>query len=287
MLITKIKETTKSFFKQRESTLTNDQADIITAYNSRSKPPSVIFYTTHKCASVFVNNLLNRITKHSDYQVKDYASAIWRLGNQIDVGSPYENFLEEAYDQLYKTRGEIYAPQRKPLDFPGREHLKHIFFLRDPRDVLVSAYYSFGYSHGIPKAEKQKKKFQETREKIRDQGIDDYACEAAMNWLLPLYNQYRYLLESSNSYLYLTYDNFKDDTNYFIHQISDFLNVDVPEKEIQEIANEASPVQKNQDIMRHKRSGLSQQYLQELESDTIQKLNELFAEVLSYWKFTA
>ncbi|AFZ49070.1 sulfotransferase family protein [Dactylococcopsis salina PCC 8305] len=262
-----------------------EQKEIIKAYNLLRKPPSVIFYTTHKCASVFVNKLLSCITKNSDYRLKNYSSAIWSLGNQIDVGSPYEDFLEKAYDRLYKTKGEIYAPQRRPLDFPGRENFKHIFFLRDPRDVLVSGYYSFGYSHKTPKAEKQKQKFNETRVKIREQGIDNYACEAAINWLLPLYDKYRELLETSDTHLYLTYDEFKDDTTRFIQKIADFLEVNVPEKEIQEIANEASPVQQNKDIMQHKRSGLSQQYLTELESDTIQKLNETFAEVLSYWNF--
>jgi len=279
-----IKKSKRILFKPKKK-LTTEQQQILTAWDSLNLPPSVIFYTTHKCASVFVDKLLITITNNSEYQLKNYATAIRSLGDRVYVGSPYEDFLEKAYDQLYKTRGEIYAPQRRPLDFPGREKFKHIFFLRDPRDVLISSYYSFGYSHPAPPGEKQQQRFYQNREKIQTQRIDFYVRDAAVNWLVPIYNKYQHLLETSDNYLYLTYDEFKDDTTDFIYKIANFLEIDVPEEEVKQIANEASPIQENQDITQHKRSGKSQQFLEELNSDTIQYLNETFADILSYWKF--
>ena len=275
----------KQKIKGKNQQLTIEQKQILAGIESLNKPPSVIFYTTHKCASVFVDKLLTTVTNNSEYQLKNYAQAIWSLGDRVDVGSPYEDFLEKAYDQLYKTKGEIYAPQRRPLDFPGREQFKHIFFLRDPRDVLVSAYYSFGYSHGAPKGETQQQRFYQNREKIQQQGINNYVRDAAVNWLVPIYNQYQHLLNTSHDYLYLTYDEFKDNTTNFIYKIANFLEINVPEEEVKQIAYEASPTQQNQDITQHKRSGKSQQFLEELDSETIQYLNETFADILYYWNF--
>lgn len=287
-IITKIKRKLKlNYFLRESSDLTEEQKKILIAWDSLSQPRSCLFFTTHKCASVFVDKLLNSITKNSNYKVINYATAIHNLGPILDIGDfyTYKLFLEKAYDELYQIRGKIYGPERKPLEFPGREKFKHIFFLRDPRDVLVSAYYSFGYSHGVPKGKKQQQRFYELREKIQKQGIDDYACDAAINWLLPIYQEYKQLLETSDYYLYLTYDEFKDDTNNFLKKIMNFLEIEISERDKQKIVDEASPVQNYENMTQHKRSGKSQQYLKELNSDTIQYLNEIFAEVLSYWKF--
>ncbi len=261
------------------------QERIINAWDSLQKPPSVLFFTTHKCASVFVEKLLKTIVKTSPYQVRNYAAAIWQLGDRVDPGTPYEDFLEAAYDQLYHARGEIYAPQRRPLNFPGRERFKHIFFLRDPRDVLVSAYYSFGYQHQRPKAEKQQEIFSQDRQRIQDQGIDNYALTAASDWLLPLYTQYQLLLETSTSHLYVNYDQYKDNTAQFILTIADYLETSMTDEDVQALISEAAPVQAVKDIQQHKRSGKSQQYLEELKPETIATLNEMFLELLVYWKF--
>lgn len=279
MLIQKIKNKShKTIIHQKT------KQEIVRAWESLNQPKSVIFYTTHKCASVFISKLLITLTQNSQYEVKDYASAIRDLGDQINVENPYENFLEQASDQLYQTKGKIYAPQRKLLDFPGRENFKHIFFLRDPRDVIVSAYYSFGYSHGIPKATKQQEKQRKQRQKIQQQGIDNYAKESAIGWL-NLYMKYRELLESSDSYLYLSYDEFKDNTLEFINKIVSFLEINISDQEAKKLAKEASPISEQKDITKHKRSGKSQQYKEELKPETINYLNETFSEILDYWQF--
>jgi hypothetical protein len=47
----------------------------------------------------------------------------------------------------------------------------------------------------------------------------------------------------------------------------------------------ASPVQATKDSTKHKSSGKSKQYLEELKPTTIKILNGKFAEVLNYWNF--
>lgn len=283
MAIRKYINKTKSKFSKYKT-----KQELIATGNYLNKPQSVIFYTTHKCASVFMNSLFSTVANHStEYEFKDYASVIWSLGDYIfEFGESYEDFLEKGYDLLYKTKGYIYAPQRMPLDFPGRENFKHIFFLRDPRDVLVSGYYSFGYSHNLPPhGKKRKYSFTENRKNIQEQGIDNYAKEATINWILPVYNQYKFLLESSNSYLYLTYDEFKDNTVNFIQKINYFLDVKIPDNEVKKLAGTAKPIQNKEDINKHQRSGKSKQYKKELNPETIKYLNETLSDILNYWNF--
>ena len=262
---------------------------IFRAKESLNKPQSVLFYTTHKCASSFINPLLKTLIKYSDYKLFDYAKAIRSLGNNLDINQEnayfLKNFLEKSHNFLFLDRGEIYAPLRFPIDFAGRKNFKHIFFLRDPRDVVVSAYYSFGFTHPLPNNIKARMRVQEKRQSIQQQGIDNYAITESKERFLPIYEEYIELIETCSSFLYLRYSDFQDDTIQFIEIISDFLEVNISKEEIQELATKASPIQITRDNSKHKRSGKSKQYLEELKPDTINTLNEIFSEVLKYWDF--
>lgn len=77
------------------------QDKLISALVNLNKPYSAIFYTTHKCASTFVYRLFDVILKNSEYEFVDYASAIYKSGDKLNIEIPYEGFLEQAYSELY------------------------------------------------------------------------------------------------------------------------------------------------------------------------------------------
>jgi hypothetical protein len=273
------------FHKKQANALVVEQQNITEAVHALLKPQSAIFFTTHKCASTFSEKMFRVFETHSEFAVRNYPRALWNMSAQLDLDMENEVFLALAYDRLFKARGEIYVPLRKPVDFPGREKFRHVFFLRDPRDVLVSSYYSFGFSHAVPEGERKRAEFHEERQRIQAQGIDGYAREAATAWLLPVYNEYRRLRETAAESLYLKYDEFKSDTAAFVRTLAAFLEIALPDEAVLAIAQTASPVQPVADTVRHRRSGRSGQYLEALNPDTVNYLNTIFAEVLAYWEF--
>jgi hypothetical protein len=260
------------------------QHKVIDSAANLKSPRSVIFYTTHKCASTFISNLFDVILKNSDYDLVDYAAAIWKAGDKTNISSPYEVFLEQAYSDLYSVNGKIYAPQRKYLDFPGRSKFKHIFFLRDPRDVLVSSYFSMAFTHSEPLNSVARGHFLRKRSEIKEQDIDDYVLEQSEEWVVPLYKQYKELRETSDTYIYLKYDLFVENTPEFVKKISEFLGLNPSTKDIDLLTKDATPVQ-SIEVMKHKRSGKTGQYLEKLNPKTVTKLNYLLSEVLSDWEF--
>ncbi len=274
-----------AFGRMKRDPLASEQRTIAEAFDSLSRPQSAIFFTTHKCASTFIDKTFTKFEPHSDYVVRRYAAALWKMNSRLDVGSANEVFFARAYDRLFKARGEIYVPHRKPVDFPGRPKFRHIFFLRDPRDVLVSAYYSFGFSHPPPGGARVKQEFLGKRKRIQDGGIDRYAMESATHWLLPVYEKYRRFRETAGESIYLKYDDFKDDTEGFLWAVAEFLEIELPQQIVQELAKSASPVQAQVNIDCHKRSGRSGQYVHELNPDTVKFLNTAFADILEYWEF--
>lgn len=261
---------------------------LVTVLKNQQKPRSAIFYTVDKCASTFIPKLFDVILQDSGYQLIDYEWAIERLGDRFICEAPYhlhlKNFLEENSNDLYSPRGSIYGPLRIPVDFPGRKKFKHIFFLRDPRDVLVSDYFSVAYTHPLPRNKVGRDEFTQIKKKALEQGIDDYVLEHAKEWLVPHYNQCRQLRETSEIHIYLKYELFTADTPQFIKMICDFLELKPTEEKIMALTEEASPVQKIE-VLKHKRSGKTGQYLEKLQPDTIEQLNLLFSENLSYWQF--
>ncbi len=268
--------------------LREDQLRILTANKLLTTPNSTLFYTTHKCASSFMRKLLIKLATKGNYALNDYANAIWHLGNKLDIAQDKKNFLvqflENNYDRLFYKKNEIYGPLRFPIDFPTRNTFKHIFFLRDPRDVIVSSYYSFGFTHSLPANDKGKKSVLANREEIQQKGIDQYAIDFA-DELVERYNGFKNLKENCDSFIYLKYDDFTNNTKNFILNLSTYLNVSLTNNEIELLCAEAAPVQKNIQKESHKRSGKSGQYINELKPETIVILNSKFTNTLKYWEF--
>lgn len=273
-------------FRRRRKGIDPESAARLRAARAHAgDPPSVLFFTTHKCASTYISRVLAAIGRHSDYRHVNYASTIWQLGNQIDIGWPHEPFLAANYDRLFRRTGHLYGPQRQMLDFPGRAGFRHILFLRDPRDVLVSSYYSRAFTHALPKNDTTRQDFLVHRERTIAMGLDAYVQQMAGDWLLPLYTDYGDLRRTAESCLYLKYDDYLNDQEGFIRSICDFMQITLPEATLATLAGSAQPVTAGAPELRHKRSGRSGQWKSELRAQTAQDLTEMLAPVLREWGF--
>ena len=194
-------------------------------------------------------------------------------------------FLELAYDHLYRMHGELYAPQRMPLNFPGLSTMKHIYFLRDPRDVLVPGFHSFAFTHKPPRQPKARTAFETRRKALEDQGLEACALKKAETWIKPVFSRYRQLREEADSILYLSYDDFLESPANFMEQIATYLGVQIDKAVLNKLAIRAAPVTKVVQNNAHKRSGRSGQFKTALTSEMQLRLNGLLAEKLAYWNF--
>jgi len=86
---------------------------------SKSKSNSIIFFTTHKCASNFSQFMLKEIEANTNYTLFDYGSLLGSLTYELDLKFDFEDYLNKNHSKLFQSKGEIYGPQRKPLKFDG------------------------------------------------------------------------------------------------------------------------------------------------------------------------
>ena len=253
-------------------------------YPVESKCESIIFFTTHKCASNFSNEILKSIEHISEYNLYDYGALLGSLSDKLKLGPQFEPYLNKNYQHLFQPYGELYGPQRMPLSFPGIDSYKKIFFLRDPRDMLVSAYYSFGFNHVVPKTPLIKKKFLEERKNIINSSIDDYVLKKSLDWAKPVYEQYELLNNSSKHSLVIKYNLFTNNTEDFLNKIFDFVNID-ESSEINRLKKIANPIQFTTQNNQHQRSGKNSQWKYELLEETQYKLTKNLEHQLNYWGF--
>lgn len=260
---------------------------IRTAIQRTPRPKSVLFFTTAKCASTFTHRLLNFIGSRSNLDYFDYEMAIYKMGDETNIVDPFE-FMAAKHEMLFVESGEIYGPLRRAFSFKGQERYRHIFFLRDPRDVAVSAYFSFGFSHPLPPNRKVGELFLRDRAQIQREGIDEFCLRASKEWIIRTYREYARFKDKAHWSAFFSYDDYREDPASFLAALLDTLEITgVTAEGVEELARMASPVRAEplDGKLVHRRSGESRQFLKELKLETIRRLNDDMHEILEYWGF--
>jgi len=235
---------------------------------------SILFFTTHKCASVYVGMILKKLIKDTSITPIDLDNYFWR------IGTSKENIREE-YSKAIKSFGYLYAPLRSPDECLSQinslDNYKVLLMLRDPRDVLTSMYFSVAYSHYVPTS--QKDSLLTRRENIQQQAIDEFVIDDMPN-LLKKYNACCQRLLGEPNVLFVKYEDMVTDFSSWLDSIINFLQFDVSQETVSQLTKEANFDVKEEDIYSHKRQVTPGDHKRKLAPETIKILNSEFGEVL-------
>lgn len=243
---------------------------------SEEKRKSLYFYTFHKCASaLFGNYVLGNLTGlvHRDY-----------------AGEIYSGNRPRWRPVRFKRNGMVYGPIRLTADFSdpvGRRFVSKaaqttfvrdkcaIFLVRDPRDILVSLYYSFGFTHRYSPVASIRKKQIRLRERIQQLGMDAYALEEAEK-LAERFRLLKRLADHASQSVVLRYEDMILDFERFA---TDFRRV-LPESDglLAEVYKRTRP-REEEDIRSHHRSGEPGGFRTKFSPETITQLNATFADI--------
>ncbi|NEQ65781.1 MAG: sulfotransferase domain-containing protein [Symploca sp. SIO2D2] len=235
---------------------------------------SILFFTTHKCASVYVANILKELIKDTKIIPIDLGGYFWKTGVSKEI-------IREGHKKALKPFGYLYAPLREPDEcltlIDNIESYQVVLMLRDPRDVLTSMYFSVGYSHIIPTA--QQDVALTAREEILQQTIDEFVI-SEMPKFLKKYNDYCQELLPKSNVLLVKYEDMVTDFNSWLDTLVNFLKFDVNPKIVNKIINQADFTVQKEDIYSHKRQVHPGDHKRKLAPETIERLNSEFGEVL-------
>jgi uncharacterized protein YukE len=251
-------------------------------FHPATAPESVYLYTLHKCASSLFGDYLLKNVK--GLGLVDYE-------HQFYTGATVEAVT-------FEKRGFVYGPIRlstgppsaiyreliEPVSRPGfvRDKIA-VFVIRDPRDILVSAYYSFGYSHVFSVVKEIREQQQQQRNAIRAMPIDDYVVGAAPSSLEHFQTIDR-LARACERGTVLKYEDMINDWEKFASGFTTYL--DVSRKTLRRAYKQCRPVE-NEDPAAHRRSGKPGGYREKLRTSTIAALNLILAPVLERFEYPA
>src|SRR5208283_2399846 len=97
----------------------------------------IIVFTLHKSASMFIHRQCEVLCRLGGLN--------YNSPNVPGCGLDARRLLTDK--EVWRTRHGCFAPLRFFVDIPQLENYKIILHLRDPRDVLVSMFYSYCYIH--------------------------------------------------------------------------------------------------------------------------------------------
>jgi Sulfotransferase domain len=241
-----------------------------------SPPESVYFYTLHKCASSLFSDYVLKNAR--GLQLVDYSDQF------------YNGTLAE--EVTFEQRGFVYGPLRLSTGPPSLIHAKLIepisqtefvrdkvcvFLIRDPRDILVSAYYSFGYSHEFSAVKQIREQQERIRDFVRSRTVDDYVLECAPAAVIYFQTVDRLLGACERSIL-LKYEDMINDWEKFASGLTRYL--DISRRTLRQVYKRTRPRLK-EDLTAHRRSGKTGAYKEKLLPSTVEALNTPLATILA------
>lgn len=243
--------------------------------------PSILFLTVHKAgSSFFAGQVLPPLAKELRLRHRDIAGDMFRRGgnaNDIDFAA------------LKGQRDVIVGPLRRPEligDPRAYDDWKTIIVLRDPRDVLVSLYFSLAFSHALPPGPALGD-FLATRARVQKMSLDKFALARARTALLPRYTIYVEQFLGRPNTLLLRYEDVIGDWPGALGTMIDFIGLPVtPEwrRKMLELQSELNVG--TEDPSSHKRQVAPGDAMRKLKPQTIERLNELLSVPLKRLGYT-
>ena len=256
-------------------------------YRQLSEKPSIIHFSLNKSATQYSRQILEQCA------VENNVTPVNIHAYAFNSNFPYLNQLsaEEMgkYQHIFKPDGYLYSTFGGMIKgIPEFEKYKIILMIRDPRDILVSEYYSIAYSHTAPAIHGNKyERFVRERANAVKSAIDDYAAaenERIYNAML----QYKILLIDKYPNVYLTkYEEMINDFPDWLHNLLDYCELNIRSDAFTALVEKNERMRpKDENIHQHIRRGKPGEYKEKLNPETIEYLNQKFLPMLLTFKYT-
>ncbi|MBW2466818.1 MAG: sulfotransferase domain-containing protein [Deltaproteobacteria bacterium] len=182
----------------------------------------------------------------------------------------------------WENRTGCFAPLRYYFDIPQELKAHIILHLRDPRDVLVSLYFSEAYSHSVFKGVFDLSRAE--RNEIISMGIDNYVLKYADTFNRK-YTEYHELLTRPGS-LFVKYEDLVLNFPFWLQEVAKGFaieNTKFINRLIKKYQGEFTVTKEN--IHAHKRKIVPGDYKEKLASGTIERLNGIFLDNLKKYNY--
>lgn len=262
----------------RRSVLTFQVADV---------PGGEVYFClgVRKSGSTLLNRIVQPLARRNGINVVNIPATFFTHGLDVDdwAGADLRDVV---------LPGNIYVGFRSfPANiagYPRFEMARKVFMFRDPRDALVSQYYSDAYSHVAPAGDTEASRqhaemFEKRRAEARDTPIDDYVLKRARSMDQTL-RAFAGLLGDPRC-LPLRYEDYVFQKPRLIHKILRHFDWTCPPGAIEGLLKQVDEVPESEDPQRFVRRVIPGDHRKKLSPQTINKLNRLLGESMQAFDY--
>jgi len=256
----------------------------------------IIVFTLHKSASMFLHKQCELLSRLSGIE--------YHSPNVPTSGIDARRLLTDK--EIWRTRHGCFAPIRFFVDVPNMEQYEIILHLRDPRDVLVSMFFSYCFIHPGEIAGNTG-----YRREVAVRGIDAFVLDKAsgnssayrgdygtgghvedlVGSMSHRYRAYINGLLGRPNVMLVAYEEMVTDYRSWLERFIKSFPLADKQRVVDELV-ELSPTffpRRDGDVMAHVRHVTPGDYRKKLRPETIHQLDEVFSDVLhvlGYRKFS-
>ncbi len=253
---------------------------------TKSDKPSVFLVGIKKGGSTLLAKVMRDLAPFCERPLFEYSKIVFERGlpGSLAVDDMDRAFQKRGYvfgvfrwlpeNDLLHLNPKVRKDDKKQM---ARDP-NFVLMIRDPRDALVSLYYSDAKSHPLPKEGELRKKFLEKREQLKHEDIDRYVLRQAPHFLRHFYRTLQ-ITTLSNATI-IRYEDIIYDKPALVRAVAEAMEADVNDKKIAEIARKHDIIPTAETEQAHIRQVHPKNYKAKLQGETIERLNEEFRVVL-------
>lgn len=234
-------------------------------------------FALHKSGSVLLNSIVSDLAKLTGSTFFDLPGTLFASGLSTgDIAGPGVPPVLQIPGLCYGGFREY--PHSLELELPG--NAKFIYLVRDPRDILVSLYFSIVYSHPLPQEGVVRGRLTKRKERAIELGIDSYVLDYAPEQIAEIigYNQKLLPLLAGQGALF-RYEDVIFRKKEWIAEICKVFGWPVRDAAIEEIALRHDVRRSEEVPSEHIRQVVPGDYRSKLRRETIERLTVMFSGV--------
>ena len=239
---------------------------------------SVFFMSVHKSGSTLLNNVVKELCSCLEYSFVDIQSHFF------NTGIP-DNNIPDHTSEIFKKNGYVYSGFRyfphqyeiEPLD-----DCKLILLLRDPRDAVVSQYFSITKSHPMPGSAHGGELYdhmKEMRKNFSEMDIDEFCLQEIQGFVKKL-EVYDSLMRTHNDYRLFQYEEVIYLKKKWILNMLNFLGWKMGHGDALRFARKYDQFPSKEDANAHIRQVHPGNFRTKLKKETIAEINNKYRDVL-------
>lgn len=237
----------------------------------------VCAFGLRKAGSVLFNRLLAEIGESTGRTIVNLPSIAFDAGISEDI------FQDQRLSSLLGKPGYVFSGLRR---YPSHihpsqlRHTKKILLIRDPRDMLVSLFYSDRYSHRIPERGQVHDNLIKIRQAALLTEIDDYVFTDRAQLLLADYRSYIEVFD--HTWRIYRYEDVIFQKKKWVKSIADDLSVRMWPWDRHLIAKRNDKIPSSENPEKHIRQVHPENYKRVLKPATIRNLENQISDIIQF-----